>query len=127
MYHFITRQIVKRAFADLSSGRYQHHLQRFHPQAKLTIAGSPETSGTYLSIDAIAKAFEKLYEYLPKHQFDLKEIWVWGSFWNTRVAVAWIDNAVDREDKSITRQGMNFIRIRWEKVVAEEIYWAMKN
>jgi hypothetical protein len=50
LYHFITRQIVKRAFADLSSGRYQHHLQRFHPQTKLTIAGSPETMSTYQSI-----------------------------------------------------------------------------
>ena len=127
MYHFITRQIVKRAFADLSSDRYKHHLQRFHPQAELTVAGSPKTSGTYQSIDAISKAFEQLYNYLPKHQFDLQEIWVRGSFWNTRVAVAWIDNAVDSEGESITRQGMNFIRIRWGKVVEEKIYWAIEN
>lgn len=48
MYHFITRQIVKQAFADLSSGNYQHHLQRFHPQAQLTVAGSEETSTALL-------------------------------------------------------------------------------
>lgn len=60
MYHFITRQVVKRAFADLSLGRYQHHLQGFHLQAKLTIAGSFETSGTYHSRDEIARAFEQL-------------------------------------------------------------------
>ncbi|MBE9045567.1 hypothetical protein IQ255_14340 [Pleurocapsales cyanobacterium LEGE 10410] len=59
MYHFITRQIANKAFADLSSGRYQHHLQRFHPQAELTIAGSSETSGTYQSIDATARVLEQ--------------------------------------------------------------------
>lgn len=123
MYHFITRQVVKRAFADLSSGKYEHHLQRFHPQAKLTVAGSPETRGTYQSIDGIKKAFEELYDYLPQHQFNLREIWIRGSFWNTRVAVAWIDKAKDRNGESVTRQGMNFIRIQWGKVVEEEIYW----
>ena len=123
MYHYITRQVVKRAFADLSSGRYEHHLQRFHPQAKLTVAGSPETSGIYQSTDGIRQAFEQLYDYLPQHQFNLREIWIRGSFWNTRVAVAWIDNAKDRNGESVTRQGMNFIRIQWGKVVEEEIYW----
>lgn len=123
MYHCITRQIVKRAFADLSAGRYQNHLQRFHPQAKLTVAGSEATSGNYQSLDSIERAFEQLYSYLPQHQFELQEIWVRGSFWNTRVAVAWLDRATDSNGESVTRQGMNFIRIQWGKVVEEEIYW----
>ncbi|MGV2829523.1 hypothetical protein [Myxosarcina sp. GI1(2024)] len=65
----------------------------------------------YQSIDDIKKAFERLYKYIPQHQFNLREIWMRGSFWNTRVAVAWIDNATDRSGESVTRQGMNFIRI----------------
>jgi hypothetical protein len=123
LYRAFVRWMVRRAFRDLSAGRVERHVRRFHPEAELRLRGvAPGADGVYRRREAIADALHEKYAREPAHDYRLRDVWVRGTPADTRIAVSWTDR-VQRDDGVRAQvRGMNRIRIRWGRVVEEELY-----
>ena len=122
IYHWIVRQRVQKAFADLSAGRVKRHLKRFRPDAVLRVHDATIHSGTFHGIKEISGGFRKLFAATPEHNYRSEDTWVKGPPHDTRVAVSWTDRARRADGSPSLRRGMNRLRLVWGRLVEEDIY-----
>ena len=122
IYHWIVRQRVRKAFADLSAGRVKRHLKRFRPDAVLRAHDATTRGGTFHGTEDIARGFRQLFAATPEHNYRLEDIWVKGPPHDTRVAVSWTDRARRADGSPSLRRGMNRLRLVWGRLAEEDIY-----
>src|SRR6266851_231318 len=95
MYKAIVRRIVRTGFRALSAGDYEQVLRQFHSQVIFSFAGI---------------------------QYTVHQVIVQGWPWNTLVATR-LSVAAPRADGSVYQNDvMQFLRLRWGKVVEDHLY-----
>lgn len=122
IYHWVVRRLTRRAFNDLSAGRVERHLKRFHEDAVLRAQDAVSGGGVFHGIEEIATSFRRLYAESPEHDYRIEDVWVRGLPHDTRVAVSWTDRVRRADGTPDSRRGMNRLRLRWGKLVEEDIF-----
>jgi ketosteroid isomerase-like protein len=122
MYKLIVRRIVRNGFRALSAGDYEQVLQLFHPQITFSFVGTSPLGGERCGVQAVRAWFQQIYAYFPGIQFTVHQVIVQGWPWNTLVATRF-SLAAPRPDGSVYgNEGMQFVRLRWGRVVEDRLY-----
>lgn len=122
MYATIVHRIARSGFRALNRGDYEQLLQQFHPQVIFSFAGPPPFGGERRGVEAVREWFRLTYSTFPGIQFTARHMIVQGWPWNTWVATR-LSIAAPRMDGSLyENEGMQFLRIRWGKVIEDRVY-----
>ncbi len=122
MYKTIVRRIIRSGFRALSAGDYEQVLRLFHPQIIFSFAGTSPLGGERCGVEAVRAWFQQIYAYFPGIQFTVHHVIVQGWPWNTLVATRF-SLASPRPDGSVySNEGMQFVRLRWGRVVEDRLY-----
>lgn len=122
MYTAIVRRIIRTGFRALSAGDYEQVLRLFHSQVNFSFAGTSPLGGERSGVEAVREWFQRLYTYFPGIQFTVHQVIVQGWPWNT-LAVTRFSIAAPRLDGSVyDNEAMQFVRLRWGRVVEDRLY-----
>jgi ketosteroid isomerase-like protein len=122
MYNTIVRRNVHTGFRALSAGDYEQVLRQFHPQVIFSFAGPAPLGGERRGVEAVRAWFQSLFSYFPAIQYTVHRVIVQGWPGDTMVATR-LSVAAPRADGSMYRNDvMQFLRLRWGKVVEDHLY-----
>ena len=122
MYTTIVRRIVRTGFRALSMGDYEHVLRQFHSQVLFSFAGPAPLGGERRGVAEVREWFRRLFAYFPGIQFTVHQVIVQGWPWETLVATR-LSVTAPRRDGSVYRNNMmQFLRLRWGRVVEDQLY-----
>lgn len=122
MYAFFVRQKIRNIFECLNRGDYETVLKGASPSITHTFSGTHALGGTRHSIEAMRQWFQRLYLLTPGINFELKDIAVSGSPWDTTIAVEWVDKATPADGSPYINEGVHIIKMQWGKVVYLHAY-----
>lgn len=122
MYRSIVKRVARRTYRALSRGDYERVLRSFAPDALLTFPGDHALSGTFEGRDVIRQWFVRLFATFPDLRLDPETILVNGSPWNTVVATRFTATATAPNGRPYVNNGMQFLRLRWGRVVEDVLY-----
>jgi ketosteroid isomerase-like protein len=122
MYRFIVKRLVRRSYRQLSSGNYEAVLKLFGPSSVFFFAGTHELGGERRGVAAVREVFRHIFARFPGLQLEPQEIVVSGAPWNTRVAVLFVVRATLSDGEPYRNEGMQFLRLRWGRVVEDRLY-----
>ena len=120
MYHSIVKRISRSAFEDLSDRNIEPLLERSAPDLYHTFAGEHALGGTRHSREAFRRWLERLYRLFPELRFDIREVIVSGTPWNTRLALSWTDRGVAADGEPYENEGIHLLRLKWGRLVELE-------
>ena len=116
MYHTIVKHKLRRAFADINTGRYDRIVPQFARSHRQVFFGDHTLGGERTDLEATRRWYERLARLFPDLRFEVRDIAVDGWPWNTVAMVAWTDRfAVNGVPAG--NQGVHVFRLRWGKVV----------
>jgi ketosteroid isomerase-like protein len=123
MYRLIVKRQLRRSYRQMSEGNCEPVLEKFGPSTVFEFAGKHELGGERRGADAVRSVFRRLFEEVfPGVQLEPREIVVNGPPWNTRVAVHFSVRATMNDGEPYRNAGMQFLRLRWGKVVEDRLY-----
>lgn len=122
IFHQIVERKVRENFAQLSAGNYEFVISQMAPRFDHFFSGTHPLGGRRHSVDAMRRWFKRLYTICRNLQFEVLDVSVSGTPWNTTVAVEWIDRATLANGDPYINQGVHFIRMRWGKAVSLHAY-----
>ena len=122
MYQLIFRRMARRAFEQLNSGNYEATLKALAPKFTHTFSGSHALGGTRHTIESMRRWFERLFLLSPGLHFEIQDILVQGSPWNSVLAVEWIDKFTTQDGQPYLNEGVHIIRFRWHRIVEIHAY-----
>jgi ketosteroid isomerase-like protein len=122
MYHWIVRQKVRRSFRQLSAGDCDTVLRQFAADAVLSFSGRHSLSGEHRGAATVRQWFERLYRIFPGIRFEVLDVLSTGWPWNTVAATHFSVHVKRRDGQLYHNQGMQYLRLRWGKVVEDRIY-----
>ena len=122
MYHAVVKQKTKQIYASLSAGDYEDVLRSFSPDARFSFLGDHALGGRLESRELIGAWFARLFRLLPDLRLTPEVIVVDGFPWDTRVATRFSVAATLPDGRPYSNHGMQFVRLRWGRVVEDLIY-----
>lgn len=122
MYAWIVERIVRGGFAELNRGRPEPVLAKFAPDARLRFPGRHALAADVRGRAAVAEWFARLLKVFPGIRFELHDVHVRGLPWNTRVLTRFTDTVPMPDGGSITNHGVQYLRLRWGRVVEDVLY-----
>ncbi len=122
MYATVVERIVRKGFAALSEGNATPALQLFADDARLTFPGCHALAAACQGKAEITEWFDRLLRTLPGIRFELHDVLVRGMPWSTRVLTRFTDFVPLADGSTIRNEGVQFLRIRWGKVVEDTLY-----
>jgi ketosteroid isomerase-like protein len=122
MYHWIVRQKVRRGFRQLSAGDSEAVLRQFAADAVFSFSGRHSLSGEHRGAATVRLWFERLYRLFPGIRFEVLDVLSTGWPWNTVAATHFSVRVKLRDGQAYHNQGMQYLRLRWGKVVEDRIY-----
>jgi len=121
-YHAVVRGILRKSFADISSGRGANLPTQFAPDATLQFYGDHALGGEQHGRAAIAAWFERLHQFFPGLHITPLQAVVNGTPWNTTVATRFSVSASLPGGEPYRNEGMQFLRISWARIIEDRIY-----
>lgn len=118
----MVRRAARATYRALSRGDYEQVVRSFSPDALLTFPGNHALGGTYEGREAIRGWFERLYATFPDLRLDPDTILVNGYPWDTVVATRFRATATAPGGRPYVNEGMQFLRLRWGRVVEDALY-----
>jgi ketosteroid isomerase-like protein len=122
LFHQIVERKVRENFAQLSAGNYEFVLSQMALRFDHFFSGTHPLGGKRHSVDAMRRWFERLYTINQNLRFEVLNVAVSGTPWNTNVVVEWIDRATLANGDPYINQGVHFVRMRWGKVISLHAY-----
>lgn len=122
MYRFIVKQLVRRNYRHLSEGNYEAVLKKFGPSSVFLFAGTHELGGERRGITSVREVFQRIFTLFPGLRLEPQAIVVGGAPWNTTVAVLFTVRATLSDGQPYRNEGMQFLRLRWGRVVEDRLY-----
>jgi ketosteroid isomerase-like protein len=121
MYAWAMGLVIRRAFADLSAGRLQRPFRMFARDAVLRFPGDHVLGGEFRGRAEIRGWFERAWGMLDV-KLDVQDVVVSGWPWRTRVATRFTGRITTSDGKVFHNRGMQYARLRWGRVVEDELY-----
>ena len=122
MYHAMVKQKTRRVYQRLSAGDYESFLPSFSPKVRFHFLGDHALGGRLDDRDQVHRWFIRLFKIFPDLQLQPESIVVDGFPWDTRVATRFAVSAALPDGGRYVNKGMQFIRLRWGRVV-EDLYY----
>ncbi len=122
MYHFIVKQKLRRAFADINAARYDHIVSQFAPKHRHIMYGEHALSGERHTIQSTTAWYARLQRLLPDLRFDVQAIAVTGWPWNTTAMVSWNDRFTLPDGSAGNNQGVHVFNLAWGRVTALAVH-----
>ncbi len=122
LFHQIVERKVRENFAQLSAGNYEFVLSQMAARFEHFFSGTHPLGGRRQTVGAMRRWFERLYVINRNLRFEVLNIAVSGTPWNTNVVVEWIDRATLANGDPYINQGVHFVRMRWGKIVSLHAY-----
>jgi ketosteroid isomerase-like protein len=122
MYRFFVKRQIRRSFDRLSRGDYEPVLKRFGPSSLFRFSGDHELGGERLGTDQVRDFFERTYELFPSLQMIPLTVVVNGGPRDTVAATRLSIRATLDDGREYRNEGMQFLRLRWGRVVEDYIY-----
>lgn len=121
MYAWIVGRLVRRTFAQMSRGNYQAALRMFAPDVHFRFPGSHALAGEYHRKDQAADWFARAWGMFT-FDFDIHDVVVRGLPPNTRVCTRFSVKLTSPDGTTFENRGVQYVRLRWGKVVEDELY-----
>lgn len=122
MYHSIVRRKVIALFDAVSRDDAEPVLQAFAPQFEHRFPGDHALGGARTSLAATRRWYERLYRLLPDIRFDVTNVWVSGTPWNTLVIAEWDETNSGTDGVRTTNHGIHALQLKWGRVTQLFIY-----
>ena len=122
MYKFFVRRIVRRTFARLSKGEYEHVVKQFRPLSRFYFAGDHALGGERRGQQGAREFFQETMRRFPGIQIVPQNILVNGWPWNTVVANHFTVAAPRAGGRIYRNEGMQFLRLSWGRIVEDVIF-----
>ncbi len=116
MYHFIIKQICRKAFDQLSRQNLDPLLAKCRPDMQHRFAGDHALGGVRHSRQAFRLWLKRLLTLFPDIHFTIKDMMVTGMPWHTRVAIVWSDQAYAADGVSYGNEGVHVLTLKWGKL-----------
>ncbi|HEV2999498.1 MAG TPA: nuclear transport factor 2 family protein [Solirubrobacteraceae bacterium] len=121
MYAWAVGRVIRRQFARLSAGDWRRPFARFGSDAVLRFPGDHGLAGEFRGRPAIRDWFERTWS-LFDMAFTVDAVAVAGPPWDMEVSVRWRNQPRTGDGRVFPNRGMSFIRVRWGRVVEDELY-----
>mgnify|MGYP000855304181 FL=1 len=118
MYHFIVRQKLRRAFADINAGRYERIVPQFAKRHRHVMYGQHALAGERSTVQSTSAWYGRLQRLLPDLRFDVQTIAVTGWPWHTVAMVSWNDCFTLPDGSPGNNQGVHVFTLVWGRVTA---------
>lgn len=124
MYRRLVKRRVTRTFTDLGHSDYDEVIARFHPNAIHWFAGDHALGGTRSNVGDIKAWYARWVQLLPDLQFEVTDVIVSGTPWNTAVAVEWAQTGVGdgRAEDVYRNAGVHLLHMRWGKTISQRVH-----
>ena len=122
MFRTVVRRKTRDVYRRLSEGDYQSVVASFAPTAVFSFWGEHPLGGRLEGRELIGQWFVRLFSIFPDLKLRPEVILVNGSPWNTVVATRFIVSATLPDGRPYMNQGMQFIRLRWGRIVEDFLY-----
>jgi len=122
MYHAIMRKKTQSVFSALNNGNYELIFANLAPKFQHWFIGNHALSGLRTSPSVTRAWYERLYRIFPNIHFDLRNIIVQGTLWDTTVTVEWNDNYILLNGAQRSNLGVHIIHFKWAKADSVRIY-----
>lgn len=118
----MVRKVTRGVYRRLSAGDYKTVVASFGDDAIFCFVGDHALGGRLEGREAIERWFERLFSVFPDLKLVPSEIIVKGHPWNTTVATRFSVSATLPDGRRYANQGMQFIRLRWGRIVEDYLY-----
>lgn len=118
MYHFIVRQKLRRAFADINAGHYERIVPQFAEQHRHVMYGQHALAGERNTVASTRAWYARLQRLLPDLRFDVDRIAVTGWPWHTTAMVSWSDRFTLPDGSAGNNQGVHVFTLAWGRVIS---------
>jgi ketosteroid isomerase-like protein len=122
MCRMIVRRITKRVYERLSEGDHEPVLRSFSSTAVFCFAGDHSLGGRLEGLELIRQWFQRVSRLLPDLRLRPRTIIVSGWPWDTSVATRFTVGATLPGPQPYANEGMQFLRLRWGRVVEDRLY-----
>jgi ketosteroid isomerase-like protein len=122
MYRATVRFFARRTFAHLSAGRIDRFIKVFRRDSVFCFAGDHALGGEIRGVQAIRAVAERMTRLFPGFEVEPVAMIVNGWPWNTVVATRLVVRATFPDGSPYRNEGMQFLRLRWGKVVEDRVY-----
>ena len=116
MYHFIVKQKLRRAFADINAGRYERIIPQFAAKHRHIMYGDHALGGERSTIASTTQWYARLQRLLPDLRFDVHAVAVTGWPWRTVAMVSWNDHFTLPDGSPGNNQGVHVFTLVWGRV-----------
>lgn len=122
MYHAIVRQRIRSLFDAVNGGDAEPVLEAFAPRFEHYFVGDHALGGARHTLAATRAWYERLYRLLPDIHFDLEDVQVSGTPWNTLASVRWREVNSGTDGVRVEATGVHVVRLVWGRMVWLGIY-----
>jgi ketosteroid isomerase-like protein len=122
MYRMIVRRQIRKAFENLSRGDAEPVLAQFSPAVRFQFSGTHVMGGEREGVEAVREWFGLVFTLFPGIALEPQTVVVNGWPWNTVVATRFTVRATLRDGRPYRNEGMQFLRLRWARVVEDRLY-----
>ena len=122
MYHTLVRRNVRQSFDHLNQADYASVVRQFAPNIEHWFAGNHALSGRRCHAATAQQWYARLFRLFPGIHFEVKEIFVSGTPWHTRVVVRFDVHLKTPAGEPYENQVAQFIGIRWGRITSIELH-----
>jgi len=116
MYHRFVKSKVRSTFAEISAGNWEPMLKAMAPRFSYRFYGDSALSGERHTIEAVRLWWQRTSRLMPGVAFDVLDIVVSGSPWNTSIATAIAVHARLADGSPYENVFNQFMHMRWGRV-----------
>ena len=120
MYSWIVGRVLRMLIGRLNAGDVRTLMRGFAPDAKLIFPGGSSFAGVHRGRDAIEAWLTRFVSLSPS--FELHDVTVAGPPWNMRLGFRFTDHIPLQGGDDYENEGMEYVRIRWGRIVEQRVY-----
>lgn len=122
MYHFIVKQKLRRAFANINAGRYECIVPQFAAKHRHVMYGEHALAGERNCIASTTQWYARLQRLLPDLRFNVEAVAVAGWPWHTVAMVSWNDHFTLPDGSPGNNQGVHVFTLAWGRVISLAVH-----
>lgn len=116
MYHRFVKSKVHSAFVQISAGNWEPMVKALAPRFSYRFYGDSALSGERHTTEAVRQWWQRSFRLMPSATFDVLDIVVSGSPWNTSIATAVAVHGTFADGSSYDNVFNQLMRMKWGRV-----------
>jgi len=118
LYAAIVKRRTRNIFALVDTQQFDKVMASCAPDVTHQFGGTHALGGKRSGIAALRRWFDRLGRLVPGLDLDVKEMWVKGPPWDTKVFVRWTGDDKFPDGSPYQNHGVHIIHLRWGKLTS---------